>query len=76
MTDTQSRLPSNPETPGADPWIAPLTSSMAIHEQMLKIRHFEETVNELYKTAKCLGFAHLYSGGKAVAGWCEALRRD
>ena len=47
-----------------------------IYEQMLKIRHFEEMVNELYKTAKMPGLAHLYSGEEAVAvGVCEALRQ-
>lgn len=48
-----------------------------IYEQMLKIRYFEETVNDLYKTARMPGLAHLYSGEEAVAvGVCEALRRD
>ncbi len=48
-----------------------------IYEQMLKIRHFEETVNDLYKTARMPGLAHLYSGEEAVAvGVCEALNRD
>ena len=48
-----------------------------IYEQMLKIRYFEETVNDLYKTARMPGLAHLYSGEEAVAvGVCEALHRD
>src|SRR5574341_915226 len=48
-----------------------------IYEQMLKIRYFEETVNELYKGARMPGLAHLYSGEEAIAvGVCEALRRD
>jgi TPP-dependent pyruvate/acetoin dehydrogenase alpha subunit len=43
-------------------------------QQMLKIRYFEEEVNELYKTAKMPGLAHLYIGQEAVAvGVCEAL---
>jgi pyruvate dehydrogenase E1 component alpha subunit len=47
------------------------------YEQMVKIRLFEEQVNELYMTAKMPGLAHLYSGEEAVAvGVCEALRRD
>ena len=46
-----------------------------MYEQMLKIRHFEEQVNELYKTGKMPGLAHLYSGEEAVAvGVCEALQ--
>jgi len=48
-----------------------------MYEQMLKIRTFEEAVNELYKTAKMPGLAHLYSGEEAIAvGVCEALRND
>ena len=48
-----------------------------IYEQMLKIRIFEEHVNDLYKSAKMPGLAHLYSGEEAVAvGVCESLRRD
>jgi acetoin:2,6-dichlorophenolindophenol oxidoreductase subunit alpha len=46
-------------------------------EQMVKIRNFEEKVNELYLKAVMPGLAHLYSGEEAVAvGVCEALRRD
>jgi pyruvate dehydrogenase E1 component alpha subunit len=48
-----------------------------MYEQMLKIRYFEEAVNDLYKTAKMPGLAHLYSGEEAIAvGVCEALRID
>ncbi len=48
-----------------------------MYEQMLKIRVFEEHVNELYTTARMPGLAHLYSGEEAIAvGVCEALRRD
>jgi pyruvate dehydrogenase E1 component alpha subunit len=48
-----------------------------MYEQMLKIRVFEEHVNELYTTGKMPGLAHLYSGEEAIAvGVCEALRRD
>lgn len=48
-----------------------------MYQQMAKIRAFEEKVNELYKSAKMPGLAHLYSGEEAVAvGVCQALRRD
>src|SRR3981081_444541 len=48
-----------------------------MYEQMLKIRIFEEHVNDLYRSAKMPGLAHLYSGEEAVAvGVCEALRRN
>jgi TPP-dependent pyruvate/acetoin dehydrogenase alpha subunit len=48
-----------------------------MYQQMLKIRLFEEQVNELYTSAKMPGLAHLYIGEEAIAvGVCEALRRD
>jgi pyruvate dehydrogenase E1 component alpha subunit len=47
------------------------------YRQMLKIRLFEEEVNQLYLSAKMPGLAHLYIGEEAIAvGVCEALRRD
>lgn len=47
------------------------------YEQMLKIRVFEEHVNQLYVTARMPGLAHLYIGEEAIAvGVCAALRRD
>lgn len=50
---------------------------LAMYEQMLKIRVFEEHVNELYRTAKMPGLAHLYSGEEAIAvGICQALHSD
>ncbi len=48
-----------------------------MYKQMLKIRVFEEHVNELYTSARMPGLAHLYTGEEAVAvGVCGALRRD
>lgn len=50
---------------------------LRMYRQMLRIRLFEEQVNDLYQTARMPGLAHLYSGEEAVAvGVCEALRRD
>jgi pyruvate dehydrogenase E1 component alpha subunit len=47
------------------------------YRQMMKIRLFEEQVNQLYMSAKMPGLAHLYIGQEAVAvGVCEALRCD
>src|SRR6266513_2626045 len=47
------------------------------YRQVVKIRLFEEEVNQLYLGAKMPGLAHLYIGQEAVAvGVCEALRRD
>ncbi len=63
----------------------PKTETTALHseqglrfyQQMLKIRVFEEHVNQLYMSAKMPGLAHQYSGQEAVAvGVCEALRGD
>ena len=54
-----------------------LEQNLHMYRQMAKIRAFEEQVNELYKSAKMPGLAHLYIGQEAVAvGVCEALRRD
>lgn len=54
-----------------------LEQHLHLYRQMAKIRAFEEQVNELYKSAKMPGLAHLYVGEEAVAvGVCEALRRD
>jgi TPP-dependent pyruvate/acetoin dehydrogenase alpha subunit len=50
---------------------------MHFYRQMVKIRLFEEEVNQLYLSAKMPGLAHLYIGEEAIAvGVCEALRRD
>jgi TPP-dependent pyruvate/acetoin dehydrogenase alpha subunit len=47
------------------------------YQQMAQIRAFEDQVNDLYKTARMPGLAHLYSGEEAVAvGVCAALRQD
>jgi acetoin:2,6-dichlorophenolindophenol oxidoreductase subunit alpha len=47
-----------------------------MYEQMVRIRAFEEQVNELYLSAKMPGLAHLYIGEEAIAvGVCEALTR-
>jgi TPP-dependent pyruvate/acetoin dehydrogenase alpha subunit len=54
-----------------------LEQNLHLYRQMAKIRAFDEQVNELYKSAKMPGLAHLYVGQEAVAvGVCEALRRD
>jgi pyruvate dehydrogenase E1 component alpha subunit len=48
-----------------------------MYRQMVRIREFEEKVNELYINGIMPGLAHLYSGQEAVAvGVCEALRPD
>lgn len=50
---------------------------LRMYAQMLRIRVFEEHVNELYTSAKMPGLAHLYVGQEAVAvGVCQALRPD
>jgi len=63
----------------------PNRGSLGVHDerwlhfyrQMLKIRLFEQEVNQLYLSAKMPGLAHLYIGQEAVAvGVCEALRHD
>ena len=56
--------------PGSDFWVN-------AYRQMLRIRLFEEQVNELYTRALMPGLAHLYSGEEAIAvGICEALTNE
>ena len=63
-------------TPAMEPRME-LEQNLHMYRQMAKIRAFEEQVNDLYKSAKMPGLAHLYVGEEAVAvGVCEALRRD
>jgi acetoin:2,6-dichlorophenolindophenol oxidoreductase subunit alpha len=51
--------------------------ALEMYRRMTLIRLFEEQVNELYRSAKMPGLAHLYIGEEAVAvGVCSALRRD
>jgi pyruvate dehydrogenase E1 component alpha subunit len=50
---------------------------LRMYEQMRKIRLFEERVDDLYRSRKMPGLAHLYIGEEAVAvGVCEALHTD
>lgn len=50
---------------------------MHAYRQMVRIRMFEEQVNELYTRALMPGLAHLYSGEEAIAvGVCEALSTE
>src|SRR5207248_5224703 len=62
--------PSRPSPIDRPPWLS-------MYEQMLKIRIFEEHVNQLYTSARMPCLAHLYIGEEALAvGVCAALRRD
>jgi acetoin:2,6-dichlorophenolindophenol oxidoreductase subunit alpha len=48
---------------------------LRFYRQMVRIRLFEEQVNDFYLRALMPGLAHLYSGEEAVAvGICEALK--
>jgi len=48
-----------------------------IYERMLKIRHFELRVRDLFAAGELPGFVHLYLGQEAVAaGVCAALNDD
>lgn len=47
---------------------------LRMHEQMVRIRIFEDNANQLYLSAKMPGLTHMYSGQEAVAvGICQAL---
>ena len=51
--------------------------ALRMYEQMRKIRTFEEHVDDLYRSRKMPGLAHLYIGEEAVAvGVCAALHQD
>lgn len=72
---------AHPYTPDPAPGSAPVHKEseqlLRLYRQMLKIRLFEEQVNDLYRSARMPGLAHLYIGQEAVAvGVCEALRTD
>ena len=70
MTQTKPAGSSVSQSTDAARWLA-------CYHQMAQIRFFEEQVNDLYKTARMPGLAHLYSGEEAIAvGVCAALRRD
>jgi acetoin:2,6-dichlorophenolindophenol oxidoreductase subunit alpha len=46
-------------------------------DRMLKIRHFEDRVKDLFAAGELPGFVHLYLGEEAVAaGVCAALKDD
>jgi pyruvate dehydrogenase E1 component alpha subunit len=67
MTPTQSQ--THPEVSAE--------KALRMYRQMIRIRLFEEQVNELYTRALMPGLAHLYIGEEAVAvGICEALGKD
>jgi TPP-dependent pyruvate/acetoin dehydrogenase alpha subunit len=66
MSATVDRT-TTPTKTDADLWLR-------MYRQMLRIRQFEEQVNDLYTRALMPGLAHLYIGEEAIAvGACEAL---
>ena len=72
-----AREKKSAKKPGKQPVSAKDERWLHFYRQMLKIRLFEEEVNQLYLGAKMPGLAHLYIGEEAVAvGVCEALRRE
>jgi pyruvate dehydrogenase E1 component alpha subunit len=55
----------------------PRDTLLLIYERMLKIRHFENRVKDLFAAGEMPGFVHLYLGEEAVAvGACAALNDD
>lgn len=48
-----------------------------MYRTMLRIRHFEDKVKDLFALGELPGFVHLYLGEEAIAaGVCEALNHD
>ena len=61
----------------ADRQTLPEVLGINAYRQMVRIRLFEDHVNELYKRGIMPGLAHLYSGEEAIAvGVCAALSRE
>ncbi|MGQ9626767.1 MAG: thiamine pyrophosphate-dependent dehydrogenase E1 component subunit alpha [Anaerolineae bacterium] len=55
----------------------PKEKLLLMYERMLKIRHFESKIKDLFATGTMPGFVHLYLGQEAVAvGACAALNDD
>lgn len=53
----------------------PIDTLLLMYERMLKIRHFENRVKDLFAGGELPGFVHLYLGEEAVAsGACAALQ--
>jgi len=49
--------------------------ALSLYERMIRIRAFEQKVQQLFKLGKLPGFVHLYIGEEAVAvGACSVLR--
>ena len=55
----------------------PRETLLLMYERMLKIRHFENRVKDLFAAGEMPGFVHLYLGQEAVAvGACTPLNDD
>jgi acetoin:2,6-dichlorophenolindophenol oxidoreductase subunit alpha len=55
----------------------PKDKLVSMLQGMLRIRHFEDRVKDLFAAGEIPGFVHLYIGEEAVAvGTCQALNRD
>ena len=55
----------------------PRDTLVLMYERMLKIRHFEDRVKNLFAAGEMPGFVHLYLGQEAVAvGACAPLNQD
>ena len=55
----------------------PRETLLLMVERMLKVRHFEDRVKDLFAAGEMPGFVHLYLGEEAVAvGACAALNDD
>ncbi|HMD89606.1 MAG TPA: thiamine pyrophosphate-dependent dehydrogenase E1 component subunit alpha, partial [Anaerolineaceae bacterium] len=55
----------------------PREKLLLMYERMLKIRHFENRVKDLFAAGELPGFVHLYLGEEAIAvGVCANLNDD
>lgn len=77
LVETRQSATDQSEMTGSQTRTTEQSLWLSMYEQMLKIRLFEEHVNQLYTSARMPGLAHLYIGEEAIAvGVCAALRRD
>ena len=75
LTSSASTEPPIKRPPQPKPYKATKDELMAMYEQMLLIRRFEERAGQLYGLGLIGGFCHLYIGQEAVAvGLQSALK--
>lgn len=69
-----NRSAAAPDIEDRAPGVLPQATLLALYRAMFTIRHFEETVYDIYSRGIMPGLAHLYTGMEAIAvGVCAHL---